>query len=216
MVVNEEEGEHQSAADDQAGPDVSEKVDGRTARRDRNRDLVADACLALLSEGVAEPTHEMVARRSGVSLRSVFRYWDNTDDMFEAVFQRAYDRLNAEHGVFEPSSGSFEERCSVFVDHRVARHIAAGNWGRVVRRREPLTVSRRGVLAKVQDNNVDVIRVHFDTELARFAPTEREEVVAALFVASSFESMDLAQRQLGFTEEQIAASMTRVFRSLLT
>ena len=73
---------------------VDETTDGRTARRDRNRELVLDAALELFREGHLEPTALQVAERSGLSPRSVFRYFEDT----EALLRAAIARLLAERG----------------------------------------------------------------------------------------------------------------------
>ena len=64
----------QTDRDAVTGTDATQ-TDGRTARRDRNREAVLDAALALFTAGELEPTAAAVAERSGVSLRSVYRYW---------------------------------------------------------------------------------------------------------------------------------------------
>ena len=49
-------------------------IDGRLARRDRNRAAVLDATIALFSEGDLDPAPELVAKRADISPRSVYRY----------------------------------------------------------------------------------------------------------------------------------------------
>ena len=59
-------------------------VDGRTARRDRNRDAVLDAVIELFTEGHVGLVAADVAERSGVSLRSVYRYFDDLEALARA------------------------------------------------------------------------------------------------------------------------------------
>ena len=61
------------------------QVDGRRARRHRSRDLAVDALLDLLDEGVVRPTAQQVAERSGVSLRSIFRIFDDVESLNAAA-----------------------------------------------------------------------------------------------------------------------------------
>ena len=63
--------------------------DGRTARRDRNREAVLDAVLELFSEDAASPAPDDVAARSGVSLRSVYRYFDDMETLIRAAMARS-------------------------------------------------------------------------------------------------------------------------------
>ncbi len=53
-----------------------ETVDGRRARRERGRIAVSDAVIDLAFEGNANPTAEQVAKRAGVSVASLFRYFE--------------------------------------------------------------------------------------------------------------------------------------------
>ena len=63
-------------------------VDGRSLRRQRNRDAVVEAAFELIGERRTTPTIDEVAERSGLSARSVFRYFDDTDDLISAVIRR--------------------------------------------------------------------------------------------------------------------------------
>ena len=60
-------------------------VDGRHARKERNRDAVVAATMELLERGCFTPTAQEIADRAGVSLRSVFRYHDNLDALVAAA-----------------------------------------------------------------------------------------------------------------------------------
>ena len=64
--------------------DLMEVVDGRNARRVRNRQAVVDATLALLDEGHTDISVDEVVERSGVSKRSIFRYFETLDDLDRA------------------------------------------------------------------------------------------------------------------------------------
>ena len=68
-------------------------LDGRTARRDRNRIAVLDVVLELFSEGEPRPSPEQVAARSGVSLRSVYRYVADRGDLIRAAIDRHLERV---------------------------------------------------------------------------------------------------------------------------
>jgi len=68
-------------------------LDGRRARRHRSRDLAVEALLDLLNEGVLRPTAQQVAERSGVSLRSIFRIFDDVQSLHEAATARHLSRV---------------------------------------------------------------------------------------------------------------------------
>ena len=72
--------------------EAESRVDGRTARRDRNRLAVLDAVLELFEEGNMNPGVHEVADRSGVSLRSVYRYFEDLDELITAAIDRHLER----------------------------------------------------------------------------------------------------------------------------
>ena len=55
--------------------DITEVLDGRQARRQRNIDAVLDVVLEMFAEESMFPTIEQAATRSGLSLRSLYRYF---------------------------------------------------------------------------------------------------------------------------------------------
>jgi len=68
-------------------------TDGRRLRRDNNRRAVVDALLMLYREGNLSPSTEEIAARSGVSSRSLFRYFDDVDDLARAAIVAEVDRI---------------------------------------------------------------------------------------------------------------------------
>jgi AcrR family transcriptional regulator len=96
-----------------AGPD------GRTARRDRNRNAVLDAVLVLFAEGNLDPSPDEVARRSGVSLRSVYRYVTDRDDLVRSAIDRQQEKVRPLFAIDRVGEGSFAERVDAFVTARL-------------------------------------------------------------------------------------------------
>src|SRR5687767_696514 len=89
-------------------------LDGRRARRHRSRDLAVDALLDLLNEGVARPTAQQVAERSGVSLRSIFRIFDDVQSLHMAASERQMSRVR--HLFVDiVADGTLEERVQATV-----------------------------------------------------------------------------------------------------
>jgi AcrR family transcriptional regulator len=68
-------------------------VDGRRAWRDRNLNAVVDALLDLFAEGNLRPGADEIAVRSGVSRRSVFRYFDDLDSLDRVAIERQTARV---------------------------------------------------------------------------------------------------------------------------
>lgn len=89
--------------------------DGRRARRHRSRDLAVDALLDLLDEGVPRPTAQQVAERSGVSLRSIFRIFDDVDSLHSEAAARQFER-NRHLYVDVPPTGPLDRRIKAMVE----------------------------------------------------------------------------------------------------
>ena len=72
---------------------VTPLTDGRNQRRDRNRDAVVTALLELYREGQLGPSAEEIAARAGISVRSLFRYFDDVDALVRAAIARQQEHL---------------------------------------------------------------------------------------------------------------------------
>src|SRR5688500_6664926 len=70
---------------------LSADVDGRRLRRQQNRDAVIDALLALVEASSYTPSSAQIAERAGLSPRSLFRYFDDMDDISRAAVERQLD-----------------------------------------------------------------------------------------------------------------------------
>src|SRR3954453_13794383 len=75
-----------------AGPETLEEIDGRRLRRGENRAAVLDALTALFGEGVYQPSTNQIADLAGISPRSLFRYFDDVDDLNHAAIERELER----------------------------------------------------------------------------------------------------------------------------
>ena len=101
-------------------------VDGRSAIRDRNRDAVLDAVLDLFSEDNLSPGPEEVARRAGLSVRSVHRYFDDHEPLSRAAIDRQLERLAPLLVIPGIGEGDRRGRITRFVDCRLRLQEAAG------------------------------------------------------------------------------------------
>ena len=68
-----------------AGQAPQDKPDGRLLRSKRSRRLIIEAIIELIDEGFLIPTAQQVAERADVGIRSVFRHFDDMDDIFETA-----------------------------------------------------------------------------------------------------------------------------------
>ena len=110
-------------------------VDGRVERRTRNRTAVLDATIELFVEGHMPPTPAAVAERSGVSLRSVYRYFSDHDALVLAASARLVERNEALFELDLSSAAPLKERIERLVAARLRLYEAVAPMVRVVSRR---------------------------------------------------------------------------------
>ncbi|MFT5978557.1 MAG: AcrR family transcriptional regulator [Candidatus Azotimanducaceae bacterium] len=95
-------------------------VDGRVARRERNRSAALDAVIELFEAGNTEPAVEDVSALSGVSSRSIYRYFHHRDELIRAAMWHLMARVEPQMQLADIGQGSLDERIDNFVKHRLA------------------------------------------------------------------------------------------------
>ena len=186
-------------------------IDGRRARRHRSRDLAVDALLDLLNEGVVRPTAQQVAERSGVSLRSIFRIFDDVESLNAAACARQVTRVRHLF-VDVPAEGTLDARIDevIAINGRLYESIAPVR--RAALRAAPESAAVQEMLARARGwVRAEVERV-FAEELA---PAGRD-AVAAVELALSFEAWDHLRSAQGLSPTRTAATVSRMLHSLLT
>src|SRR5262245_32726547 len=94
-------------------------LDGRRARAERNRDAVVEAILDLIREGDDNPSVNAVAERSGVSVRSVFRHFDDLETLHTAAIEVHVGQVWPLFELDVPD-GPVDGRIAVLVEQRAA------------------------------------------------------------------------------------------------
>lgn len=174
------------------GPEESDApaVDGRSAIRDRNRNAVLDAVLDLFSEDNLSPGPEEVALRVGLSVRSVYRYFDDHDSLTRAAIARNIERVTPLFLIPAIGEGDRADRVTRFVDARLRLQAEVGATVRAARIRatfDPLVAE-----------DVDAARVflreqvgrHFAPELSTGDRVRDRARLAAVDALFAFESLD--------------------------
>lgn len=191
------------------------QVDGRTARRDRNRDDVLDAAISLFAEGDLEPSAAAVAERSGVSLRSVYRYYEDLESLLRAAIARSVEQNRPHFEVEGLGEGQLADRIDRLVSRRLALYGRVAGLARatVLRARTNDLVRdqlalRRAALRDQQD-------AMFAPELAVLPAPARAEVAAAIDLLIGMEALDLLIHTQLLSAEQAGRVVTRALRSLL-
>jgi AcrR family transcriptional regulator len=192
-------------------PDPVPVVDGRRARRHRSRDLAVDALLDLLGEGVLRPTAQQVAERSGVSLRSIFRIFDDVESLNTAACARQLGRVRHLFVDVMPT-GRLSGRVAEVVSINSRLYESIAPIRRAALRAAPESAALREQLARARGwVRAEVERV-FASELAD-AP---RDTAAAVEMTLSFEAWDHLRAAQGLSTTRATDTVTRILTALLT
>src|ERR1700684_3299931 len=100
-------------------PDAAAEVtDGRLLRRERNREAVVEALLDLYRDGNLQPSSEEIAERSGLSPRSLFRYFDDVEGLVRAAIGRQQGRAIPLIPIDADPDAPFEVKVTALVEQR--------------------------------------------------------------------------------------------------
>lgn len=205
-----------AAVDAGEGLDGAEVYDGRRARRDRNNGAVIRACWELFAEGDMYPAAQQVADRSGVSLRSVFRHFQNLEGLVATATEAYYAHHRGLYAPPVPAPGaSLDDRIEAMVTYRLAMYPVTG----VVMRAAIARAASDPQLAEIVDDSrrkaIQVVELLFAPELAACAPDDRPVLVAALHTATIVETWDNMTRLHGLTADQAGTVYRRFLRAAL-
>jgi AcrR family transcriptional regulator len=189
--------------------------DGRRLRREQNREAVIDALLDFFAAGIYNPSSTEVATRAGLSPRSLFRYFDDIDDLHRAAADRqiqiALPLLQLAVGPEDATAAKVE----AVARSRVRLFERSGPAGRALRacahRDELLTGELQRSRAFLAGQLSDL----FAAELAELAG-RADAVLEAIDVLCSFESYDLLSRRASRPPAAIVAVLVTALTALLT
>jgi len=200
-----------------ATPPPDPTVDGRRASRDRNLNAVVDALLDLFAEGNLRPGAAEIAARSGLSRRSVFRYFDDLDALDRIAIERQVARVGHLIELAEPGAGAVASRIDRLIAQRVRLFEAILPAGRVSRLRAPFEPVVADELARSRDLFRRQVERHFADVLRPLPRGERNAALGAAEVLCSFEAYELLRLGHAQTPKQIGDAMrvglTRLFRT---
>jgi TetR/AcrR family transcriptional regulator of autoinduction and epiphytic fitness len=194
---------------------VTPLTDGRNQRRDRNRDAVVTALLELYREGRLRPSAEEIAARAGISVRSLFRYFDDVDALVRAAIARQQEHLAPLWALDTDPDRPFAERVERFVADRVRLLRGMGEVGRVARTlavRQPLILAE---LARIRHSLRAQLAEFFAAEVDALPRGERRSVLAAADVVVSWESFDLMHNDQGLPVDDVETAMQGALVRLL-
>ncbi|MDE3096685.1 MAG: TetR/AcrR family transcriptional regulator [Chloroflexota bacterium] len=194
---------------------ASQAVDGRRAWRDRNLSAVVDALLDLFNEGNLRPGADEIAARSGVSRRSVFRYFDDLDSLDRTAIERQTGRVSHLLDLPDLGAGTVEDRIDRLIAQRLRLFEAILPVARVSRLRAPFEPVLAEGLARSRHLFRRQVERHFAGELRALSRSARNATLGAAEVLCSFEAYELLRLGQGQTAKQIGDVMRVGLTSLL-
>ncbi|MGH9096289.1 MAG: TetR/AcrR family transcriptional regulator, partial [Acidimicrobiales bacterium] len=169
---------------------------------------MVDALLALYREGNLDPSAADVAERSGLSPRSLFRYFTDVDDLARAAISRQYAIMLPMAVIELDKDAPLEERAKSLVERRANVFEIAGKVGLVARLRAPfepvIAEQLRGIRSQLRDQ----IEALFSEELKALGAARGPAALAAIDSLCTFESYHLWRGDQGLETAEITALMT--------
>lgn len=187
-------------------------TDGRRLRGERNKRAVVDAVLSLYEQGEVQPSAARVAELAGVSERSVFRYFDDMEDLAATAIAVRYEQIrNFFLGL--DTTGSFDERLAAIIDHRIRLYerIASTARGSLVAATRSTTVANEVEKRRAMLREQAVAQ--FEAELA--GRVDRGIAERAIDLALSLDGIDYLLGSAKCSRAELRASMARTIRDAL-
>lgn len=169
----------------------------------------------LIGEGQVPPSAADLAERAGVSVSSVFRYFENLDDLQRETVRRYFERFAPLFEVPDAGAGTTEDRIAAYVDARLRLYETIGPIARLSRARAAEQPQLAETLAETREGFAEQVRTHFATDLAGATPAEADDRAALVDVLTSFEAWDLLQGPHGRSPTQLRRAWISGVRALL-
>lgn len=188
-----------------------EMLDGRRLRRVGNREAVIDALLELFRSGVYQPTAAQVAGQAGLSLRSLFRYFDDVDDLRGAAIERHLATMQAWLDIDVAPGDPLDVRIGRFVTGRIRLFEAVAPTARAARavaHRQDVVAAQ---MAEARKRLRQQVRELFAPELAG----SRADLLGAVDALTSFESYELMRHDQRLSQARTKAVLVRALTALL-
>lgn len=199
----------------QTHDDTATAIDGRRARRGRGRMAVCEATIDLVFEGHLPPTTEQIAERAGVSVASLFRYFDTLDDLRSHTTDLYFDRFSHLFEITGIGEGSLDQRIDRFVDARATLYETTEPMCRLVRIRAHEMPAVSNMIDLVIASRADQIREHFAPEFESLTAASADDLSAVMSALTSFESWDQMCHQHARTHRQVRRAWVTALSRLL-
>ena len=191
--------------------DVSADLDGRRLRREQNREAVLTALVELFHEGNYQPSAAEIATRAGLSQRSLFRYFDDVDDLNRAAieFQQETARPLLDPGVTATTPTA--EKIERVVAARIALFESIEPGARAAR----VCAHRHEVVAAQLRDSRSILRRQLERLFAPEMKGAASGLLPAIDALLSFETHQLLRHDHGRSRQKTADALTAAVSALL-
>ena len=190
-------------------------VDGRSLRRERNRQDIVNALLGLIENGETEISAALIASKAGLSERSIFRYFDDVNDLYRSVCDLAFSKEIEFALIDNAGMGSLDTKIENFVNQRVRIYTMNEKVAPAARSfafknpiiKNQLVFGRKLLRAQITK--------HFAEELSAFDKAEQQVAVATIDALTTFESYDMMRSDQKMSVQTIKSILTESIRKAL-
>jgi TetR/AcrR family transcriptional regulator, regulator of autoinduction and epiphytic fitness len=195
--------------------DPPTQTDGRRLRRALNREAVVDALLDLYAEGNLRPSTDEIAERAKISPRSLFRYFEDADDLAGEAVARQLARVLPVLPIDAVSDDPFAERVRALVDQRLRLFTTMGQAAHVSRLRAPFQPRLAESLVQGRRFLRGQVRTLFTTELTPLADDRRAAALASVDILTGYETFQLLTGDRGLSADEVRSVLTLSLTALL-
>jgi TetR/AcrR family transcriptional regulator, regulator of autoinduction and epiphytic fitness len=160
---------------------------------------------------VVRPTAQQVAERSGVSLRSIFRIFDDVETLNAAAAARQLSRIRHLFVDVVPT-GTLPERVAQVVDINARLYESVAPIRRAALRAAPESPALQEQLARARGWVRSEVERVFAPELAK----ANRDITTAVELVLSFEAWDQLRSGQGVSLPRATATVVRTITALLT
>jgi AcrR family transcriptional regulator len=190
-------------------------ADGRSLRRERNRQDIVDALLGLIENGETEISAALIASKAGLSERSIFRYFDDVNDLYRSVCDLAFSK-EIEYALIDDAGvGSLDTKIENFVNQRVRIYTMNEKIAPAARSfafKNPIIKNQLVVGRKLL--RTQIIK-HFAEELSVFDKQQQQVAVAIIDSLTTFEYYDMMRSDQKMSVQAIKSVLAESIRKAL-
>ena len=156
-----------------------------------------------------------MAERSGVSLRSVYRYFDDMDELVRAAMTRHLERFSPLFALDDPGVGLVADRAERIVAQRLQLHEVVGPMARaaILRRDTNPLIGKR--LGQARERLTAQVEAMFAPELDALGGAAGRQAAAGLDVLLGFESIAYLHRTRAISADNVSQILVRSVLALL-